>query len=241
MIKNVLKEEFVNGKTKFDWFFLGLGLVMQIVAIVIGYMTGTPDDIVSIISSISGVLSVVLCAQGKISFYLFGFIQLFTYVFGVAMPNKLWGEVGENVFYFITMIYGIYAWIKCYGKRSDNSSAEIKAKKLGKLGWFITMGGLVIGTAVLTIVLTNTQDPLPFLDAISTIPAFIAQILMVAGYREQWLHWCIIDVASVIMFVMIGNWVMVAMFIFWTLNCIYGWYKWTRSVKYDDWIQKEVT
>lgn len=31
-----------------------------------------------------------------------------------------------------------------------------------------------------------------------------------------------------------------AMFVFWTLNCIYGWYKWTKSAKYDDWIQKEV-
>ena len=90
MVKKILKEEFVNGKTKFDWLFLGLGLIMQIIAIVYGYITNTPDNLVSIISSISGVLSVVLCAQGKISFYVFGFIQLFTYVFGVAIPNKLY-------------------------------------------------------------------------------------------------------------------------------------------------------
>lgn len=235
MIKKVLKEEFVNGKTKFDWFFLGLGLVMQIIAIVYGYITNTPDSLVSIISSISGVLSVVLCAQGKISFYVFGFVQLFTYVFGVAIPNKLWGEAWENLFYFVTMLYGIYAWTKIYNKRSDNKSSEVKAKKLNGIGWVITMGALIVGTAILTFVLKNTQDPLPFWDAISTVPAFIAQILMVLGYREQWLHWCIIDVASVIMFIMIGNWMMVAMFIFWTLNCIYGWYKWSKSVKYDDW------
>ena len=92
------------------------------------------------------------------------------------------------------------------------------------------MGGLLIGVTVLTIILRNTNDPLPFLDAISTIPAFIAQVLMVLGYREQWLHWIIIDIASVIMFLMIGNWMMVVMFIFWTLNCVYGWYKWTKSV-----------
>ena len=235
MVKKILREEFINGKTKFDWFFLGLGLVMQIIAIIYGYATGTPDNLVSIISSISGVLSVVLCAQGKISFYVFGFVQLFTYVFGVAIPNKLWGEAWENLFYFVTMLYGIYVWIKLYNKKIDNDSVEVKAKKLGVLGWCLTMGALVIGVMVLTIVLRHTQDPLPFLDAISTIPAFIAQILMVAGYREQWLHWCIIDVASTIMFLMIGNWMMVAMFIFWTLNCIYGWYKWSKSAKYDNW------
>lgn len=95
------------------------------------------------------------------------------------------------------------------------------------------MGALVIGVTILTYVLHKTSDPQPFLDAISTIPAFITQILMVLGYREQWLYWLIIDVASVIMFIAIGNWMMVAMFIFWTLNCIYGWYKWTKSAKYE--------
>lgn len=228
-----MKAEFINGRTRFDWGFLGLGLLLQIIAIVYGYITGTPDGIISIICSISGVISVVFCAQGKISFYLFAYIQMFTYTFGVAIPNHLWGEAWENLFYFITQTWGIYAWYKIYRIKKDNNSAEVKAKKLNKLGWVITMGLFTIGVIVLTIVLAKTNDPQPFLDAISTIPAFIAQILMVAGYREQWLHWLILDVASVIMFIMVGNWMMVAMFVFWTINCIYGWNKWTKSAKYN--------
>jgi nicotinamide mononucleotide transporter len=228
-----LKAEFINGRTKFDWGFLFFGLLLQIIAIIYGYMTGTPDGLLSIICSISGVISVVFCAQGKISFYLFAYVQMFTYTFGIAIPNHLWGEAWENLFYFITQTWGIYAWYKIYRIKKNNNSAEVKAKKLNTIGWIITMGALLIGTTILTIVLRNTSDPQPFLDAISTIPAFIAQILMVAGYREQWLHWLIIDVASVIMFIMVCNWMMVAMFIFWTLNCIYGWYKWTKSAVYE--------
>ena len=228
-----MKAEFINGRTKFDWTFLGLGLILQTIAIIYGYLTGTPDDLISIICSITGVISVVLCAQGKISFYLFAYIQMFTYTFGVAIPNHLWGEAWENLFYFVTQTYGIYAWYKIYRVKKDNNSAEVKAKKLTPLGWGITMGGLALGVTILTFVLLKTSDPQPFLDAISTVPAFIAQILMVLGYREQWLHWLIIDVTSVIMFIAIGNWMMVAMFIFWTINCIYGWYKWTKSAKYE--------
>lgn len=227
-----LKAEFINGRSLFDWSFLLLGLLLQTAAIIYGYTTGTPDDLVSIICSIAGVISVVLCAEGKISFYIFGYIQMFTYTFGVAIPNHLWGEAWENLFYFVTQTYGIYAWFKIYRVKEDNQSAEVKAKKLNTIGWVVTTTGLVIGVAVLTIVLNKTNDPAPFLDAISTIPAFIGQILMVLGYREQWLHWLIIDVASVIMFITIGNWMMVTMFLFWTLNCIYGWYKWTKSAKY---------
>lgn len=228
-----LKAEFINGRTKFDWGFLFFGLLLQIIAIIYGYVTGTPDGLLSIICSISGVISVVFCAQGKISFYLFAYVQMFTYTFGIAIPNNLWGEAWENLFYFITQTWGIYAWYKIYRIKKKNNSAEVKAKKLNTVGWIITIGALLIGTTILTIVLRNTSDPQPFLDAISTIPAFIAQILMVAGYREQWLHWLIIDVASVIMFIMVGNWMMVAMFIFWTLNCVYGWYKWTKSAVYE--------
>ena len=177
-----MKAEFINGRTKFDWMFLGLGLILQTIAIIYGYMTGTPDGAISIICSIAGVISVVLCAQGKISFYLFAYIQMFTYTFGIAIPNHLWGEAWENLFYFVTQTYGIYAWYKIYRVKKENKSAEVKAKKLKKLGWFITMGALVIGVTILTIVLHKTSDPQPFLDAISTIPAFIAQILMVLGY-----------------------------------------------------------
>lgn len=230
---NKMKAEFINGRTTFDWLFLALGLFLQALAIIYGYMTGTPDSLISIISSITGVISVVLCAQGKISFYLFAYIQMFTYTFGVAIPNHLWGEAWENLFYFITQTYGIYAWYKIYRIKEDNNSAEVKAKKLNTLGWILTTGVLIVGVIILTVVLHQTNDPQPFLDAISTIPAFIAQILMVLGYREQWLHWLIIDVASVIMFIMVGNWVMVAMFVFWTINCIYGWYKWTKSAIYE--------
>lgn len=227
-----LKAEFINGRSVFDWIYLGIGLILQIIAIIYGYITGTPDGILSIICSIAGVVSVVLCAQGKISFYLFAYIQMFTYTFGIAIPNHLWGEAWENLFYFITQTYGIYAWFKIYRIKEDNQSAEVKAKKLNVLGWIITIGGLIVGVTILTIVLSKTNDPQPFLDAISTIPAFIAQILMVLGYREQWLHWLIIDITSVIMFILVGNWMMVTMFIFWTINCIYGWYKWTKSAKY---------
>lgn len=227
-----MRAEFINGRSLFDWCFLILGLLLQAVAIVYGYITGTPDGVISIVCSISGVISVVLCAQGKISFYLFAYLQMFTYTFGVAIPNHLWGEAWENLFYFITQTYGIYVWYKIYRVKKGNQSAEVKAKKLNVAGWIITIEALIFGVTALSFVLHKTSDPQPFIDAISTIPAFIAQILMVLGYREQWLHWLIIDIASVIMFIMVGNWMMVAMFIFWTINCIYGWYKWTKSAKY---------
>lgn len=229
-VRNILRSEFINGQTKFDWLFMFFGIALQVFAIVYGYMTGTPDNAASIISAITGVVSVVLCAQGKISFYVFGYIQLFTYVFGVAIPNHLYGEIYENIFYLVTMVYGTFVWAKNY-RVKQNGSSEIKAKRMSKTGFVAAHTLMTILTVVLAVILKCTDDPVPVFDAITTVPAFTAQIFLMLGYREQWFGWVIEDISSVIMFILIGNWVMVAQYVFWTVNCVYGWYKWSKTEK----------
>jgi len=179
------------------------------------------DDMISFISGISGIISVVLCSQRKITFYLFGFIQLITYLV-IVCKSYLWGEFVENIFYFVTMIIGIVLWIKNYNKEEY----QVKSKALTQ-EWKIACALIFLfGTVFVWLVLSYTNDAYPFLDSISTVPAFIAQILMIAGYREQWRYWIIVDVSSIVMWAIIGNPFMVVQFSLWTLNCIYGMYKW---------------
>ena len=227
--KNILRKEFVNGLSWKDWVWLILGLAMQTAATVYGQITGNPEPAIVTVCAYLGVFTVVMCAQGKIAYNIFNFAQMITYVVGVSIPQKLYGESIEYAFYFITALWGVYVWFVRYRQTTDTKSTEVKARYLGKIGWSILGSYLVIGTLVMTLVLKRTDDPAPFMDAVSTIPAFAAQILMCGAWREQWLCWLIIDVASVIMFAMLGSWMMVAMFLFWTLNCVYGWIKWTRS------------
>lgn len=179
------------------------------------------DDMISFISGISGIISVVLCSQRKISFYLFGFIQLITYVI-IVSKSHLWGELVENIFYFVTMIVGIVLWIKNY----DKNEYQVKSKSLTQEWKIACLLTFLLGTVFVWLVLSQTNDAYPFLDSISTVPAFIAQILMITGYREQWRYWLIVDVSSIVMWSLIGNPFMIVQFSLWTLNCIYGMYKW---------------
>lgn len=233
-IKTLLKNEFILGKTWFDWLFMVVGLVLQAIAIISGFASGEPESIGLIISGIAGVVSVILCSQGKISFYLFGFIQLFTYVFCFSIPNNLHGETIENGMYFITMIYGIFVWLKRYGKNTANNSIEIKARKLGWRGNLITALVFIVGTIAYYVFLKNVPmfgvlDSDPLVDSITSVPAYIAQLFMVLGFREQWMYWMILDVGSVILAMRAGSLVMTAQFIFWTINCVYGFVKWSKS------------
>ena len=194
--------------------FAILGVVLQVFAF---FYTGA--SLLSLVSGITGIFAVVLCAERRMSFWVFGWIQLITYLI-LAFQENLWGEVGENIFYAITMIFGMFIWNKY---RKDN---KVKSRRLSKNNFFLLNIICIIGIIILFFILNQTNDTQPFMDSITTIPAIIAQILMIAAYKEQWYFWLIIDIASIYMWAIANDWCMVSQFVFWSTNCIYGIKKW---------------
>ena len=65
-----IKNEFWTGYNLFEKLFMVLMLLAQIIVFCIA-----PDTPLGIISGIAGVISVVLCAKGKISFYFIGLLE----------------------------------------------------------------------------------------------------------------------------------------------------------------------
>ena len=196
--------------------FILIGILMQVIVFRI---TDAPR--LSLISGVLGVISVVLCSNRKIAFYLFGFAQLFTYVL-LCFEQNLYGEIAENAFYLVTMLIGLSHWLDNY----NEDEVAVETRKLNAAQKMWTAVGTLFGTLIMFNVLLLTDDTQPFMDAITTIPAFVAQILMILRYRDSWFYWLIIDVGSIIMWGIAGDWCMVVQFIFWTVNCIYGLKKW---------------
>lgn len=205
---------------KLDFWFIPLFLIFGITIQFICYKTHN-DSLLSLVSGISGLFAVVLCASKRMSMYIFSFIQLFTYVI-LAYQQHLYGEIAENIFYFVMLIWGLFVWNKAYNKEQ----LEVESKQLTVRQNIIL--GTVVGFIILSLwrILSYTNDSQPFMDSITTVPAFIAQILLTLRYREQWIYWLIIDVGSIVMWGIAGDYIMMTQFIFWTINCFYGLYKW---------------
>ena len=201
-------------KNNYGLIFAIIGVLLQVFAFIY-----TGASWLSLISGVTGIFAVVLCAERKMSFWIFAWIQLITYII-LAIDQKLWGEVGENVFYAITMILGMFIWNK--HKEGD----EVKSKQLSNMMLININVIMIFCVGILWVILTYTNDSQPFMDSITTIPAIIAQILMILAYREQWYFWLIIDVFSIYMWAVAGDWCMVSQFVFWTINCLYGLYNW---------------
>ena len=223
-IKDIFTKEFLRGYSTFDKLFMIAMLLVQIIVFII-----VPDSLLSIIAGISGVISVVLCAKGKISFYFIGFVQTFTYL-ALAWQNKFYGEVIENIFYLVTMVWGIFIWKK-NSTVDDNGSAHVDALKFTPLQWILSVIISVICTIAMGYWLTTIGSNQAYTDAATNVLAIFAQFLMIKRYREQWLWWLVIDLICIKLWFVAGNWSMVAMYVAWTINCIYGWINWSKLEK----------
>lgn len=223
-IKSILTQEFMRGYSLFDKLFMFTMLALQIIVFCI-----VPDSILGIVAGISGVISVVLCAKGKISFYFIGFIQTITYLF-LAWQNCFYGEVLENIFYLVTMIWGIFVW-KRNTTVDEEGAAYVDALKFTPLMWVLSIAATALATWGMGYWLTTVGSHQAYTDAATNVLAIFAQILMVKRYREQWIWWIIIDLLCIKLWFVAGNWSMVAMYVAWTINCIYGWYNWSKLSK----------
>ena len=220
---SVLKNEFWNGYSWFERIFMLLMVLLQVVMYCIA-----PDTLIGMVCGIAGVICVVLTAKGKLSSYLFNFIQMITYMV-ICWNARLFLEFGEQVFYFVACIFGVFLWKKNM-KKNDDGTEQVIAKRFKPWHWVATIGATLLTTVLFgafgDVILGST---LPFLDAFTVALSIIAQLLMVWRYREQWAIWILIDVSSLVMFVMLQQWSMVAMYIAWTINAFYGWYNWTKN------------
>ncbi len=204
---------------------LAVGLSLQILVYLLDadmFEVSPHTACITVLSGLAGVCSVVLCAQGKITTFAFGFIQITTYLY-LSWQERLWAEVAMNIFYLLSQFYGIFVWRKRY-------TTELQPRQLAKP----TLAIITIVCVALSIVCgwllaSCTNDSQPWLDAFTTIPAIAAQILMVMAFREQWYIWLFVDILATVMWCVAGNYALAALYLFWCLNCLYGLHKWQTN------------
>ena len=204
------------------WLFLVLGLSVQVITFC--FMPHSPW---ALVSGMLGICSVVLGARGNILTFVFGFAQVITYTY-LCCVERFYAEIAINIYYFITMIYGVYCW----RKRLSDNSLQVQTRRLSRR-LFPLLGIAIILLSLLTgwLLKRYTDDPQPYLDAFTTVPAIVAQILMVMVYREQWYLWLIVDVLAMVMWLRAEKYCMAAQYAFWCANCVYGYIQWTKSLK----------
>lgn len=212
----------MDKKSIFRWAYFAVFLSFTAVFTVC-FPDGSMPLWFSLLTAEIGIISTVWFAQKNIWAYLPSFIFNAMYMI-ICWKSRLWLEFGEYIFYNATMIIGLFMWKK--NLEADNTHVEPKRMSVKA----IVLS--VIATAVATIGfglfdMLVLEGAVPFMDAFTISFTIIAQILIMFRYREQWIFWLVLDIASCFTFALIQEWAMFAMYACWTVNCVYGWYEWS--------------
>ncbi len=189
----------------------------------------TKDGIISLISGITGIISVVLCAKGKIENYFFGLIAAITYGY-ICYTFQIYGEVMYNIAMVPMIIIGFISW----KKNMTNDNKEVKARNLTTNGWIILITVTIFSIIIYNLILKYLGGSFTIIDASSTVLSTIATVLMLARYSEQWLMWILVNIVSVILWIlsaMKGGDGSITLLIMWSaylLNSIYGYINWRK-------------
>ena len=188
------------------------------------------EGLLGFITSMTGMLSVILVAKGKISNYYFGIINVILYGF-ISYKSKYYGEAMLNIFYFLPMqILGFIMWGKNNTVTGENQEVKAERMKAGEiLLWSLLSGAAVI---IYGIILGKLGNTLPMADSFTTVLSITAMILMVKRYIEQWVVWIVIDIASIYMWIFVkSDYNITIMWTAYLVNAVYGLYNWIKLYK----------
>ncbi len=209
-----------KGWKKAEYTWLSLALVT---IIVLCYMW--QSRLIDYVSSIAGVLCVVLVAKQKTSNYIYGFINVLLYAY-IAYTNKLYGDFALNAFFYLPFQFiGFYFW---------NKYESVESRSLSKKQLSIISLSSIVAILLYSVYLKNIGDIAPLADSTSTILSIVATFLMVARFTEQWICWIIVNVVSVFMWIVafrggstdIGT---LAMWCLFLINSVYGYFSWKKN------------
>ncbi|WP_283678391.1 nicotinamide riboside transporter PnuC [Lentilactobacillus sp. Marseille-Q4993] len=171
---------FTNWK-KFEVIYVTALILLQIVVYALA-----PDTFIGMISGVTGVLCLIYGMKGRKISFIFGFVQCVAMTY-IAWISHAYGSFAMDIVYVISQPIGWFMW----GKDEAVHSFQPKTKRWLFLGAFVAWG---IGWYVLSML--NGQ--LPYFDSINFVVSFIAQVLYVLKYQENWPLWIVVNIANVI-------------------------------------------
>jgi len=192
-------------------------------------------NVIALIASVAGVVSVTMSAKGHISCYYAGVINNITYLV-IALSSKFYGTVILQGFFFLPMQFiGIAQWRKNLNK----GAKVVKMRQMPLKKLLIIIVGSIIFSLVYSLVLNLISGNLPYVDALITSLSLVAMGLSVKRYQEQWLFWLGINIANVMMWSLAAlnqaenGILMTITWLIYLVNSVYGLINWQKQARRD--------
>ena len=179
---------------------------------------------IEIICTILGLIQGILAYLNKRSNWLvyalqMAFLVIFSYI------NSLCGDTIQNSIYLIICVYSFFMWSK------SNKYKEIGVMTINSR--ILSSVLIIILSILFGLILKKTSDPLPFVDAFTTVTTFAALIMMSYHKIETWVMWFVNDMADIYEYYMLPNqaYYLIFLYIIWTGLAIVSFINWIKIYK----------
>lgn len=149
-------------------------------------------DMLEIFTAVMGLIQSILIMFNKKEnwlFYMANIIALTVF----SLYARLYGDVVENLVYVVFGLLGLFTWYSDkIAKKILKGANKIKFCSTNEKIYYSVM--FIAISLVMYIWLVATDDPAPFLDAITTRMGFTATLMMTLKRVEAWYVWFIDDI-----------------------------------------------
>jgi nicotinamide mononucleotide transporter len=190
------------------------------------------QSLLEIIGVITGLLCVYLAAINNIWNWPIAIISVGIYIY-IFMQSRLYADMGLQIYFFITSIYGWYFW-------SSNTIAEIKipVKLITSRQTIISILIVAVATPSLGFMLINLAPILhyqpasyPYLDSFCTACSLVAQVFLTRKVLENWLIWIFVDIIYVGVYIFKGLDATAFMYAIYVPIALLGYIDWRKDYK----------
>lgn len=215
-------------RSLFGWLYL---IILSAIPAVFEFTKSGPIDTLGLWTSITGIVCVILVTEGRASNYFFGLINSVVYLI-MALQSGFYGEVITTLYFLVSQPIGLYLWLSSFANHEEKQEETFQAKRLDLKGWikYLSITGIMwlgMGFAYQSI-----GSNRPFRDSVTDGTNGVGQLLMNNLYAEQWIFWIATNIFSIYLWWGSGgNLQIVVMYLVYTINSLYGWYKWNQSAK----------
>jgi nicotinamide mononucleotide transporter len=137
---------------------------------------------------------------------------------------SLWAASGLQVLYIVLGFAGWWQWLR---GRADTGTTVVR--RCGRPELVACVVFLVLGTWVLYVVLKAADDAAPFLDALTTCLALVAQWLLNTRRIETWYFWIAADCIYIPLYFSKGLVLTAAVYVLFLVLCMAGLRAWSRQ------------
>ena len=215
-------------RSLFGWLYL---IILSAIPAVFEFTKSGPIDTLGLWTSITGIVCVILVTEGRASNYFFGLINAVVYLI-MALQSGFYGEVITTLYFLISQPIGLYLWLSSFANHEEKHEETFQAKRLDFKGWIKYLAITAVMWLGMGFAYQSIGSNRPFRDSVTDGTNGVGQLLMNNLYAEQWIFWIATNIFSIYLWWGSGgNLQIVVMYLVYTINSLYGWYKWNQSVK----------